>query len=179
MVQLEGLKCQGGADEKKDEVTHIGMFRQQLARSFGHLRKRSSTGNLEASAAGDPSQDGHSSSSSDASNSRAASVQNLADGPLTDSNLATGPNPAATAAKLKVGRPEEARHHKHFACKADCLQRCPCRSAESASLGADTTSVVFGGCPPENGILCGSEDISVRERGRSEAYEGHRSPWLH
>ena len=117
MVQLEGLKCKGGADEKKDEVTHIGMFRQQLARSFGHLQKRSSTGNLEASAAGDPSQDGHSSSSSDASNSRAASVQNLADGPLTDSNLATGPNPAATAAKLKVGRPEEARHHKHC-----CLQ---------------------------------------------------------
>ena len=105
MLQLEGFKFSGGPDEKKDEVTHIGMFRRQLAKSFGHLRSRSNTGpTMDASAAGERSQNDLSrDSSTSAGIYRDASAQNLAEGPVTDSNLATGPNPGATAAKLKVG----------------------------------------------------------------------------
>ena len=103
-LQLEGFKSSGGPDEKKDEVTHIGMFRRQLAKSFGHLRSRSNTGPAaDPSAAGERSQNDLSSDASSAGIYRDASAQNLAEGPVTDSNLATGPNPGATAAKLKVG----------------------------------------------------------------------------
>ena len=102
MLQLEGFKSRG-SDEKKDEVTHIGMFRRRLAQSFGHLRSRPSTGPTDPSAAGERSQTDLSSGSSSTGAYRDASAQNLAEGPVTDGNLATGPNPAATAAKLKVG----------------------------------------------------------------------------
>ena len=103
MLQLEGFQSMAGADEKKDEVTHIGMFRRRLAQSFGHLRNRSNTGPADPSAAGERSQNDLSSDPSATGVCRDASAQSLADGPVTDSNLATGPNPAATAAKLKVG----------------------------------------------------------------------------
>lgn len=110
LMQLEGLKSSGGADEKKDEVTHIGMFRRQLAKSFGHLRSRSNPGPaMDASAAGERSQNDLSSDASSAGIYRDASAQNLAEGPVTDNNLATGPNPETTAAKLKVGAPHSDR----------------------------------------------------------------------
>lgn len=82
-------------------MTHIGMFRRQLARSFGHLR-RSSVGPTDPSAAGDRSQHDPSSHSGSAGIYREGSAAKLADGPVTDGNLATGPNPSATAAKVKV-----------------------------------------------------------------------------
>jgi len=104
IVQLEGFKSSCGADEKRDEVTHIGMFRRRLAQSMGHRRAEDGTG-ADASAAGDPSQSGHGSEGSSAGTDRSASAQKLAEGPVTDSNLATGPNPGVTAAKLKVRTP--------------------------------------------------------------------------
>ena len=74
-------------------MTHIGMFRRKLAQSFGHLQSQS--GRDGAGAAADRA-------TKEAS--AGARGQGLAEGPVTDNNLATGPNPAATAAKLKVDR---------------------------------------------------------------------------
>lgn len=90
-MQLEGFKSSGG-DQKRDEVTHIGMFRRKLAQSFGHLRSQNGhTASAAGSAGAAGAEEGDSSIS-----------QPLADGPVTDNNLATGPNSGATAAKLKV-----------------------------------------------------------------------------
>ena len=91
LLQLEGFRS-SGAEEKKDEVTHIGMFRRKLAQSFGHLHSQSGRGGAEA-AADRASREANA----------CASSQGLAEGPVTDNNLATGPNVGATAAKLKVG----------------------------------------------------------------------------
>lgn len=92
-MQLQGFKLSGG-DQKRDEVTHIGMFRRKLAQSFGHLRSQNgNTADAAGSAAAAGAKEGDSSS---------ISGQSLADGPVTDSNLAAGPNAGATAAKLKV-----------------------------------------------------------------------------
>ena len=77
-------------------MTHIGMFRRKLAQSFGHLHSQNHSGRGGAEAAAERA-------TREASAS--ASGQGLAEGPVTDNNLATGPNPAATAAKLKVGLP--------------------------------------------------------------------------
>lgn len=92
-LQLEGFRS-SGAEENKDEVTHIGMFRRKLAQSFGHLHSQSGSGRGRGEAAAERAARKASAS---------ASGQGLAEGPVTDNNLATGPNPAATAAKLKVG----------------------------------------------------------------------------
>ena len=70
------------------------MFRRKLAQSFGHLQSQGGRDGAEA-AAGQVTREANA----------CASGQGLAEGPITDNNLATGPNPAATAAKLKVGLP--------------------------------------------------------------------------
>ena len=92
-MQLQGFKS-SGPDQKRDEVTHIGIFRRKLAQSFGHLRSQNGdTADAAGSAGAAGAEEGDSGS---------ISGQPLADGPVTDSNLATGPNAGATAAKLKV-----------------------------------------------------------------------------
>ena len=137
-LQLEGFRS-SGAEEKKDEVTHIGMFRRKLAQSFGHLHSQSGSRRGGGEAAAERAA---------REASAGASGQGLAEGPVTDNNLATGPNPAATAAKLKVGlagslaklvvttRNHKEQVHLILSSHHPCVCTTTCTAPRSKLLGA-------------------------------------------